>query len=170
MEDIKDTMDIGLYTGYIFFNQNRISRNLVDFYADMLGEATTKSYRDFMQIDWQSRFPKDLVNSGYIVRTFKGTYVRNMFVCYQLHMAQVQAAIHWYHLKEKKWPKGLKDLEPGYISKVPLDPFVDKPFRWSQDSTGVPFVYSVGPDFKDDSVKVLYDPTNGTVSGGDIRP
>ena len=169
MDDIKNAKDIGLYTGYIFFNENRITRNLVGYYADMLSAATTKTYHEFMQINWVSKLPKDWINRIPPVFPLPPFYTQQMTEFSFLRLAQVEAAIHLYHLKNKQWPKGLKDLEPDYITKVPMDPFVDKPFQWSQDS-GVPFVYSVGPDFIDDSVKIYYDPTNGTVSGGDIKP
>ena len=86
-----------------------------------------------------------------------------------LRQAQIQAAIQLYHLEKKRWPKGLDDLKP-YFSTIPVDPFTDKPFLWSQDSAGRPFAYSTGPDFIDNSVKLVYDPTNGTISSGDIKP
>jgi hypothetical protein len=60
-------------------------------------------------------------------------------------------------------------LKP-YLASIPVDPFTDKPFLWTQDSEGKPFAYSTGPDFKDDSAKLVYDPSNGTSSRGDIVP
>lgn len=43
------------------------------------------------------------------------------------------------------------------------DPFVDAPLKTTADK-----IYSVGPDGIDQSGTVIYDPTNGTTSAGDI--
>jgi hypothetical protein len=55
-----------------------------------------------------------------------------------------------------------------YLGQIPLDPFTDKPFLLGQEKDKV-FVYSVGPNGKDDKGLIIYDPTNGTMSAGDIR-
>lgn len=179
LDKIKHAIDVGLYTGYIFLNRNQITRNQLDYSTEMLAAETTKSYKEFMSVDWESKRPNDWVDQriyGYLrihdshyVSGIISHYPREKVIFSYLRIAQIQAAIYLYHLKNKKWPNSLQDLEPGYISKVPLDPFIDQPFHWSKDSAG-PFVYSVGPDFKDDSAKILYNPTNGTVSDGNIRP
>src|SRR5207244_547653 len=57
----KKSADIGLYTGYIFFNRNRITRNQLDYYAEMINVETTKSYKEFMSVDWKSKRPQDWV-------------------------------------------------------------------------------------------------------------
>ena len=51
----------------------------------------------------------------------------------KLRLAEIQAAIHWYHLKKHQFPNSLQDLEPDYITKAPLDSFTDKSFLWGQD-------------------------------------
>ena len=89
-------------------------------------------------------------------------------ICF-LRLAQLQAAIQLYYLEKKQWPKGLDDLKP-YFKSMPLDPFNDKLFLWSTDSTGKPFAYSVGPDFKNDLAKIVYEPSNGVASVGDVIP
>lgn len=45
-----------------------------------------------------------------------------------------------------------------------VDPFSGVPFRNVEGST-----YSVGPDRTDGLLTVKYDPTNGTISAGDIK-
>lgn len=47
--------------------------------------------------------------------------------------------------------------------RAEMDPFPGQPFR---EKDGVR--YSVGPDYVDDGMAVEYDPTNGTISAGDI--
>jgi hypothetical protein len=50
------------------------------------------------------------------------------------------------------------DLEASII-----DPFTGKPLMKMGNS-----FYSLGPDMTDQGGKVVYDPTNGTLSAGDI--
>lgn len=45
-----------------------------------------------------------------------------------------------------------------------MDPFTTSPLRRAADGTW----YSVGPDRKDNDGKLIYDPTNGTYTAGDI--
>lgn len=47
---------------------------------------------------------------------------------------------------------------------IETDPFSGQPLRRSPAGT----VYSVGPDRRDDSLAVIYDPSNGTMSTGDV--
>ena len=44
------------------------------------------------------------------------------------------------------------------------DPFSGQPYRMINDN-----FYSIGPDGKDDRLRIIYDPTNGTYSAGDIK-
>jgi hypothetical protein len=147
----------------LFFNRGRILRNEYDFYTEMLSAATTKPYLDFIQVT------KTWANRKFGAEGYIGFYTRQMIEISNLRMAQIRAAIQLYHLEKKQWPKGLDDLKP-YLSPIPVDPFTNKAFLWSHDSTEKPFAYSVGPDFKDDKAKLKYDPTNGTTSAGDIVP
>ena len=48
------------------------------------------------------------------------------------------------------------------------DPFHPKHTLKLRASEGVLYMYSIGPDKVDDLGLIVYDPTNGTVSAGDI--
>jgi hypothetical protein len=64
------------------------------------------------------------------------------------------------------FPRNEKEFAP-WLATLPADPFTSAPLRYF--STPDAFtVYSVGPDRKDDRATLAYDPTNGTVSSGDI--
>lgn len=57
------------------------------------------------------------------------------------------------------------------VSTAPLvlDPFgYGTPIQTTRTAEGALRLWSLGPDFSDNSGSVVYDPTNGTVSGGDI--
>ncbi|MFW6255949.1 MAG: hypothetical protein ACOC54_03940 [Candidatus Sumerlaeota bacterium] len=66
---------------------------------------------------------------------------------------------------EGKLPEDDSDLTSRYLSFYPLDPFGKGHVKWLQDEG---LFYSVGPDGVDNGGRILYDPTNGTISGGDI--
>ncbi len=62
-------------------------------------------------------------------------------------------------------PERLAELVPDYLPQLPTDPF-------SSDRRPLgekPFPYSIGPDGRDDQGQIIYDPTNGTASAGDVR-
>ncbi|MFH0793067.1 MAG: hypothetical protein V2A74_03440 [bacterium] len=47
------------------------------------------------------------------------------------------------------------------------DPFTEEPLHVNESEDG-PLFYSLGPDLKDQGGKISYDPTNGTVTPGDL--
>ncbi len=159
----------GLLNSFIlsfYFNTGHISRDFIDYYHGISNAISHESYQKFMQTDWVSKIPKDKVNQCLTI-PWPNPYTQHMRVRCLIRLAQIDAAIQLYHLEKKQWPKSLNDLKPEYLPKVPLDPFINKPFRLTQNESGM-YAYSVGPDFKDDRAKIIYDPTNGTARLGDI--
>ena len=79
-----------------------------------------------------------------------------------------------YKLEYTQYPGELKLLlEPlNYLSEIPTDPFSEngsEPLWYvPTDSRDSYMIYSVGPDGVDDMGSVVYDPTNGLRSNGDI--
>ncbi len=66
----------------------------------------------------------------------------------------VELAIHAYHEDKKTWPRSVKDLVPGYLSSVPIDP-----------STGQPIDYPANP-----SGELTDDLTAIARPGGEVTP
>jgi type II secretion system protein G len=73
---------------------------------------------------------------------------------------------------------GLPELTTpvAYIISYPVDIFrsekgLRKPIQYGACSSGSTYwyVWSLGPDLKDQNATILYDPTNGTISEGDIK-
>jgi hypothetical protein len=54
-----------------------------------------------------------------------------------------------YKIDRGAYPETLDQLTPKYFEKLPLDPFVDKPFRYQQTDDGY-LLYSLGKNAKDD--------------------
>ncbi|MBX7246937.1 MAG: hypothetical protein K1X53_15680 [Candidatus Sumerlaeaceae bacterium] len=65
------------------------------------------------------------------------------------------------------WPDSEKEFAPLLLDGPPRDPFSSNTLRFRAVADS--FVcYSVGPDGRDGCAQICYDPTNGTVSDGDI--
>ena len=66
-----------------------------------------------------------------------------------------------------------KNLKPPFpptmdAASLPKDPFApEQPLRY-QAAGNEALLYSVGPDKKDENAAAIYDPTNGTLSAGDV--
>lgn len=75
-----------------------------------------------------------------------------------------QREIAVFHRRSVVYSKGLKGTHnlPKNDYTV-IDPFTFEPYRQRSDGP-----YSVGPDGVNDNMAILYDPTNGTFSRGDI--
>jgi hypothetical protein len=58
-----------------------------------------------------------------------------------------------YRLVNERWPDRLDELVPGYLSKIPTDPFDGQRLRYKRLSDSV-VVYSVGPDRIDDGGQI----------------
>lgn len=84
----------------------------------------------------------------------------------KLILLETAATAKLYQLKEGKTPQTLQELVPTYLPEVPMDTFAKNPIIY-QPSSNHP-VYSYGPDTTDDGGQIMYDPTNGTISKGDL--
>lgn len=60
------------------------------------------------------------------------------------------AALRLYRIRNGIYPDSLSALSPEIIPEVPLDPFSDRPFIYKVDNDQNIYLYSVGPDLKDD--------------------
>lgn len=77
------------------------------------------------------------------------------------------AAARYNFLKNGQFPEELSEFALLLPDGLPLDPFSDKPLKFIAEKD--PFViYSIGPDETDDHAAFAYDPTNGTISPGDV--
>lgn len=65
---------------------------------------------------------------------------------------RINVALRRYHLKHGKYAEKLSQLVPGYIEKLPVDPFSGKPFHYRRERDGW-LLYSVGLDLDDDGGK-----------------
>ncbi len=83
--------------------------------------------------------------------------------------AQLAVALAMYKLEHGSRPEALSNLVPEEFDALPIDPFCGASFHYRNQTKGCE-LWSVGPDGKNDDARVTYDPTNGTLSAGDVIP
>jgi hypothetical protein len=96
-----------------------------------------------------------LVSGG--IRSFAEAFDRDAA---QLRTTATAIAIERYRLANNKLPDSLDALVPTYLNTVPLDPFDEKPLRYSQKELGYT-VYSIGSNLRDEQ--------GATQQGNDIK-
>lgn len=100
---------------------------------------------------------------------FDSKYVRTL-----KDLKSTQTALESYHVDNNRYPEILQELisPVKYISSVPRDPLFENGSEYLKyyaiPEKDAYVIYSVGPDGIDDSGLVIYDPTNGTSSKGDL--
>jgi hypothetical protein len=70
----------------------------------------------------------------------------------QSRLTQIALALAAFKTEHGAYPATLDELSPGELAKVPLDPFVERPFIYSPTAAGFT-LYSVGPNMTDDGGK-----------------
>lgn len=67
----------------------------------------------------------------------------------KIAIAQIGLALERYRAAKGGYPAALSDLVPEFIASVPADVFTGKPLLYRTEPGGA-FIYSVGPNLKDD--------------------
>ncbi|MFB3896886.1 MAG: hypothetical protein ACE14V_11360 [bacterium] len=101
------------------------------------------------------------------VPNFLEAHVRNLTSATDNRLIRIMAAIQLYHAEKNTYPTSLSELTPNYLTAVPKDYFNDAEFIYGTRDNSF-YLYSLGPDMKDNQEQPVYDPTNGTTSIGDI--
>jgi len=102
------------------------------------------------------------------IPNFTEAGVREATVTARLRLTQAETALRANKRAGGPTPGTLDELVPARQNAVPNDPFTGEPLQYRLGEGGAWQVWSVGPDFKSDDAGLRYDPTNGTVSTGDV--
>ncbi|MBX7247230.1 MAG: hypothetical protein K1X53_17160 [Candidatus Sumerlaeaceae bacterium] len=78
------------------------------------------------------------------------------------------AAARYSVVTRGRFPENLQEWGPLLRDGLPNDPFTSAPLAWISQGKDQMIVYSFGPDSADNKAAIIYDPTNGTVSAGDV--
>ncbi|MBM3333267.1 hypothetical protein FJY63_01255 [Candidatus Sumerlaeota bacterium] len=82
-------------------------------------------------------------------------------------LLRMATAAKYRFVAHGQFPKTVEEFAPLLAQGLPNDPFTKKPLNFISTSNSL-LCYSVGPDQIDDHASIQYDPTNGTMSTGDI--
>ncbi len=86
-----------------------------------------------------------------------------------LRAARIAAALEFYKLDHNRYPARLADLAPEYLAEIPIDPCTGQTFWYTTPLWGGDYsLQGAGPDRIADDPTLRYDPTNGTLSTGDV--
>lgn len=100
---------------------------------------------------------------------FTGTFLGIVLGHQAEHSATITSlALSAYKTEHGHYPEDLAVLVPGYMSTLPIDPFVDKPMRYRLDDRDGYVLYSVGQDLTDDG-GVYRDETGAQVDRYDRK-
>ncbi|MCX7919035.1 MAG: hypothetical protein N3A72_05395 [bacterium] len=98
---------------------------------------------------------------------FESAMIRELSTATDNRLIRILAALELYYQENRTYPNSLSELAPRFLSTVPKDYFSDSDFMYGLVSKTF-YLYSIGPDMQDNHERPVYDPTNGTVSVGDI--
>jgi hypothetical protein len=95
--------------------------------------------------------------------------IRHNVADMKFQLLRMAAAAKYHYVKTGKFPETDKDFNIYLASGIPEDDFAATSHLQYSGSNPDHFkVYSIGPDKKDNRASHRYDPTNGTISDGDI--
>lgn len=87
----------------------------------------------------------------------------------RFQLVRMACAAKYRMLLSGDFPSTKDEFAPFLSEGLPWDSFTEKdPLRFTKLSPNEMAVYSIGPDKDDDYAAINYDPTNGTLSDGDV--
>ncbi len=118
------------------------------------------------------RNPQDFRKEFVFVLTENIRHLDELVIRWRVTEARVRALLigagaRHFFLTGGAFPKSPEDFTLLQTDEFPRDPFDENPMRFLERDD-VFFIYSIGPDETDDRAAFAYDPTNGTVSPGEI--
>ena len=102
--------------------------------------------------------PQDPVNA-FFLPVFGSAGIKDTDSETQNALLRTMFALRAYRVEHHTYPATLAALAPGYLPRVPQDPFaLSDPLRYRRIGNSY-LLYSVGPDGKDDGGKPIFDAT-----------
>ena len=87
----------------------------------------------------------------------------------RLRQTRIATALEIFRLEKGSYPAQLSELVPRHFSELPADVFSGQSYIYQPTADRrACLLYGVGPDQTDDKGAIYYDPTNGTLSAGDL--
>jgi len=107
--------------------------------------------------------------SGKSIPNIEGVSLKHNVSGMKFQLVRMATAAKHHLIAKGDFPETKKDFEAFLEDAIPKDAFGENTdLLYTKHSKDAFYVYSVGPDKTDNKAAFSYDPTNGTVSGGDI--
>lgn len=154
-----------LSTAWIMVRRGKIIRNNAELWNRFIAE-TQKPYPEMDKVD-REEFTKgtDILNRISFPH-FINAHVRDLVCRTDSTATKILVGLRHYRAVHGEYPDSLDQIADLYATP-PIDPFSTKPFVYVREGDGF-MLYSLGPELGDEKAAIEYDPTNGTVSVGDI--
>jgi hypothetical protein len=111
--------------------------------------------------------PYDLRRVTWFQPNFDEAQIRVDITHSRFELVRMSTAAKYRLVFRGNFPKTAEQFGPLLPDGPPKDPFGDGPLRFLATTDSIT-CYSIGPDKSDDRAAFAYDPTNGTISPGDI--
>jgi len=98
------------------------------------------------------------------VPNFEEAATREDLARARFDLLRLLTAQRLFALEQGREPETTDALAPDYLPETPKDPFAEDCRAYGEQ----PFFYSIGPDRIDQRGDLRYDPSNGTMSAGDV--
>lgn len=151
----------------LFFLMYSKSRIMHDYtvYIDKSSEQARQSYGLHLP---PPPLPTDPFNSN-VLPVFSNARIKGVDTETKNGLLLVMLALHAFQLEHGHYPAVLSELVPGYLKRLPDDPFAKQgTFQYHLKDKGYT-LYSVGPDGNDDGGKAIDDPKQATTSNPNAR-
>ena len=107
--------------------------------------------------------------SGTAVPNYLEAQTRHKITDMKFQLLRMSTAAKYRFITTGDFPSSEKEFAPFLPDGPPPDVFAkNAPLRFTRSSPNEFTVYSIGPDDIDDMASISYDPTNGTITDGDI--
>lgn len=102
----------------------------------------------------------------------KEQVLRNTIAEAKYQLQELQNALKSFYTENETYPENLFNLTTpvAYIARIPADPFspFEAEFNYKKLGDTDFLLWGIGPDGKNDEGQIIFDPTNGITSSGDI--
>ncbi len=147
------------------FMKNKMIKNNTKFWTEAIDYAK-KPYPEAITFDIDSRLEKMDPCTKMSIPNFSKALIRDTYKKARSRGAHIMAALELFKRRNNAYPGTIDDLGT-ILDPIPLDPFTEKNFRYEKVGDAYR-LFSAGPDMRDDFGTLIYDPTNGVQSAGDI--
>ncbi|MFH1743439.1 MAG: hypothetical protein ABIH23_30920 [bacterium] len=160
-----DSIDLTPGKTGIFYSQQVMDYNLKK--AQQTGQKPS-SFSALFDIGRFLGFSKtiNMMVFGFSTANLENARTREKVAVAQYDLGRLALASRLVQIKTGEIPTGTASFVPDYLPQQLQDPFTDE--EMYRFNTQWKVFYSVGPDKSDDQNQIVYNPSNGTVSQGDI--